>query len=180
MKNQKKSRHNIRSWWHSFETGALFLVALGFLSAGMLVLWASFIKLPDFNNFTDRKVAESTKIYDRTGEVLLYDVHENIKRTLVPFESIPTVLKNATIAAEDAGFYQHRGIEPKSILRAVLVNLRLMQGVVGQGGSTITQQVIKKTLLTDEKRITRKVKEIILSFKLYIFPSTRTSKKPEL
>lgn len=166
MQNQKKSIRKIPSWIKSLETGALFVVALGFLSAGMLVLWASFIKLPDFNNFTDRKVAESTKIYDRTGEVLLYDVHENIKRTLVPFESIPAELKNATIAAEDAGFYQHRGIEPKSILRAVLVNLRLMQGVVGQGGSTITQQVIKKTLLTDEKLITRKVKEIILSFKL--------------
>src|SRR3989338_4954827 len=101
MKHQKKSIRKIHSWLKSLETGALFVIALGFLSAGMLVLWASFIKLPDFNNFTDRKVSESTKIYDRTGEVLLYDVHENIKRTLVPFESIPTVLKNATIAAED-------------------------------------------------------------------------------
>lgn len=166
MKNQKKSIHKIHSWLKPLETGALFVIALGFLSAGMLILWASFIKLPDFNNFADRKVAESTKIYDRTGEILLYDVHENVKRTLVPFDTISPKLKEATIAAEDAGFYEHSGIEPKSILRAVLVNLRLMQGVIGQGGSTITQQVIKKTLLTDEKRITRKVKEIILSFKL--------------
>src|SRR3989344_5603814 len=157
MTHQKKSIRKIHSWLKSLETGALFVIALGFLSAGMLILWASFIKLPDFNNFADRKVAESTKIYDRTGEILLYDVHENVKRTLVPFDTISPKLKEATIAAEDARFYEHSGIEPKSILRAVLVNLRLIQGVIGQGGSTITQQVIKKTLLTDEKRITRKV-----------------------
>lgn len=155
-----------RPLWELAKSGILFCVATAFLGAGSLLLWASFIKLPDFNDFQARKVVESTKIYDRTGKVLLYSVHDDIKRTLVPFDSIPTTLKNATIAAEDAGFYQHYGIEPKSILRAILVNLRLMQGVVGQGGSTITQQVIKKTLLTDEKQITRKIKEIILSFKL--------------
>lgn len=163
MKKRSKKYSRIREF---FKSAVLFCAATSFLVAGAIALWSSFIKLPDFNSFNDRKVVETTKIYDRTGKVLLYSVHNDIKRTLVPYDTIPTILKNATIAAEDAGFWRHVGIEPKSILRAILVNLRLREGVIGQGGSTITQQVIKKTLLTDEKLITRKVKEIILALKL--------------
>ncbi len=149
---------------HLFKAVFLFGVGSFFLTAGVILLWASFIKLPDFAGFHDRKVVESTKIYDRTGKILLYDVHEDIKRTLIPFEAISLNIKNATIAVEDANFYSHYGIEPKSILRAFIANIE--GGGFKQGGSTITQQVVKKTLLTDEKKITRKVKEIILSFKL--------------
>lgn len=127
---------------------------------GALALWASFIKLPDFKDFDSRKIAESTKIYDRTGKVLLYDVHQEIKRTLVPFDKISPLIKNASVAIEDASFYQHHGVSLRGLSRAILY-----QGTRG-GGSTITQQVVKKTLLTDEKRITRKLKEIILSFRL--------------
>ena len=143
---------------------ALLGVAGFFLVAGIMLIWASFIKLPDFNGFSERKVVESTKIYDRTGKILLYDVHQNVKRTLVPFDGISSDIKNATIAIEDSNFYHHYGIEPKSILRALLANIT--GGGFKQGGSTITQQVVKKTLLTDEKLITRKIKEVILSFKL--------------
>ena len=130
------------------------------MAGGIILLWASFLKLPDFASFHERKVAESTKIYDRTGEVLLYDVHQNIKRTIVPFENISPWVKNAVVAIEDTEFYQHSGISIRGIARAVIY------GGTRGGGSTITQQVIKKTLLTDEKLITRKLKEIILSFKL--------------
>lgn len=118
------------------------------------------MKLPDFSEFHDRKVAQSTKIYDRTGEVLLYDVHQDVKRTVVPFEEISPWVKNAAIAIEDTSFYQHSGISFRGIARAILY------GGSRGGGSTITQQVVKKTLLTDEKLITRKLKEIILSFRL--------------
>ncbi len=143
---------------------AFFLLGGSFFVAGVLVVWASFIKLPDFAGFSDRKIIESTKIYDRTGEILLFDVHEDIKRTMVPFEAISSNVKNATVAVEDANFYDHYGIQPKSILRAFIANIT--GGGFKQGGSTITQQVVKKTLLTDEKKITRKIKEIILSFRL--------------
>lgn len=141
---------------------ALSLLATGgfFLAAGTLILWASFLKLPDFENFHERKVAQSTKIYDRTGKVLLYDVHQDVKRTIVPFEEISLLVKNAAVAIEDADFYNHPGVSARGIARAVLY------GGTRGGGSTITQQVIKKTLLTDEKLITRKLKELILSFKL--------------
>ncbi len=147
-----------------FKSVTFFILGGSFFFAGILVVWASFIKLPDFAGFSDRKVVESTKIYDLTGKILLYDVHENVKRTLVPFDAISPNVKNATVAVEDANFYNHYGIQPKSILRAFIANVT--GGGFKQGGSTITQQVVKKTLLTDEKKITRKIKEVILSFRL--------------
>ena len=148
----------------NLKSAFLLGISSFFVVTGIIILSASFIKLPDFASFHDRKVVESTKIYDRTGKTILYDIHQDVKRTLIPFENISPDLKNATIAIEDAGFYQHHGIEPKSILRAIFANIT--GGGFKQGGSTITQQVVKKTLLTDEKLITRKIKEVILSFKL--------------
>ncbi len=136
-----------------------------FLVSGFLI-WATTIKIPDFSLFENRKVSQSTKIYDRTGTILLYDVHKDVRRTIVPFESISPFSKNATVAIEDEQFYQHGGVQLKAILRAILVNLHLKNGYLGQGGSTITQQVIKNALLSNEKTVTRKLKEWILAVKL--------------
>ncbi len=160
VRNTRSRKNKLSSFLNHWKTVFLFGLGVVFLFTGTLILWASFIKLPDFSEFGGRKVAESTKIYDRTGEVLLYDVHQNVKRTIVPFDAIPQSLKNAVIAIEDFEFYKHGGISIRGIARAVLY------GGTRGGGSTITQQVIKKTLLTDEKLITRKLKEIILSFRL--------------
>jgi len=154
--HKSKVRHILNHW----QSVALFFVGGGFLFAGVLVLWASFMKLPDFTEFHDRKIAQSTKIYDRTGKILLYDVHQNVKRTVVPFDGIAPSVKEAVIAIEDSAFYEHPGVSIRGLARAVLY------GGTRGGGSTITQQVIKKTLLTDEKLITRKLKEILLSFRL--------------
>ncbi|TAN36301.1 penicillin-binding protein [Patescibacteria group bacterium] len=153
-------KKRIRSFLHYLKTVFLFFIGSAFLFASILILWASFMKLPDFAGFHERKIAQSTKIYDRTGEILLYDVHQNIKRTIVPFEEISPLVKKAVVAIEDTAFYEHMGISLRGIARAVLY------GGTRGGGSTITQQVVKKTLLTDEKLITRKMKEIILSFRL--------------
>lgn len=142
----------------------LFLFSLGILTAGALVLWASSLELPDFNSFEERKVAQSTKIYDRTGKVLLYDVNRDLKRTIVPLSRISRDLKNAVVAIEDDNFYNHKGIEPTAILRAVIADL--FTGSKAQGGSTITQQVVKNTLLTGEKAYTRKIKELFLALRL--------------
>lgn len=140
------------------------VISVGLVSAGAVLLWASTLQLPDFSSFNDRRVAQSTKIYDRTGEHLLYDIHSNIKRTVVSSDEISHHIKNATVAIEDAEFYEHGGIKPSAILRAVLVNLGALD--FSQGGSTITQQVVKNTLLTQEKTISRKLKEWILAVKL--------------
>lgn len=164
MVRKNSRRKKFSSFFHHTKTLVLFGIGVFFVLTSIFLLWASFIKLPDFKDFHARKIIESTKIYDRTGKILLYDVHQDVKRTLVPFDSIPLNLKNATIAIEDANFYKHHGIDPKSIARAVLANLE-GRGFK-QGGSTITQQVVKKTLLTDEKVLARKLKEVILSFRL--------------
>ncbi|MEX0933151.1 MAG: transglycosylase domain-containing protein [Candidatus Paceibacterota bacterium] len=146
-------------------------VFLGIVAAGMLVvsgglLWAATLSIPDIAAFETRKVAESTKIYDRTGEILLYDVHENIRRTVVEGDDMSEHIRNATIAIEDEEFYSHPGIDFSAIVRAVLTNIKNGDILGGQGGSTITQQVIKNSLLTNEKKISRKVKEWILAIKL--------------
>jgi 1A family penicillin-binding protein len=135
------------------------------LSAGVLI-WISTLEIPDLSSFEERRVLQSTKIYDRTNEILLYDLYQDVRRTVIPFENISRHIKNASIAIEDDQFYEHHGIEPMSILRAVITNLTQGDLLGGQGGSTITQQVIKNSVLKREKTITRKVKEWILSIKL--------------
>jgi 1A family penicillin-binding protein len=143
-----------------------FIILAGVACAGVFTAWAIFASIPAVDTIENRIVGESTKIYDRTGEVLLYDVHGSMRRTEIPFEDISPYIRNASVAIEDATFYEHNGFRPMAFLRAVLVNLGLREGFRGQGGSTITQQVVKNTLLTADKTPIRKAKEIILAIKL--------------
>jgi len=145
----------------NFILGSL---AFGLLLLGAFIIWVSLLKLPDFKLFTDRKIQSSSKIYDRTGKIVLYDVHQDIKRTIIPYESMGIYIKNATVAIEDSEFYQHKGIRISSIIRATV--WAKLTGRKIQGGSTITQQLIKNTLLTPQRTLTRKIKEWILSVKL--------------
>ena len=138
--------------------GGVFVILVGIGFA-----WVSTLQLPDFQSFDQIKMANSTKIYDRTGTVLLYNVHGNINRTVISSEDMGVNIKNATVAIEDSTFYQHGGISVKAILRAVWVRIR---GGQVEGGSTITQQLVKNTLLTQDRTITRKIKEWILAIKL--------------
>src|SRR3989344_572972 len=149
---------------HFWKNVALFSAGVFVLLVGTTVLWLFSMKIPDFRAFEDRKVTNSTKIYDRTGEILLYDIHQDTKRTDIDFEQMGANIKNATIAIEDSEFYNHHGIRVKSIIRAVLSNF-LGTGRT-QGGSTITQQLVKNTLLTQEKSYTRKIKEWVLAVKI--------------
>jgi penicillin-binding protein 1C len=142
----------------------LILLALFFVCLGAIALWISTFQLPDLSSFDTIQTTQSTKIYDRTGTILLYDIHQDQKRTVVPFDNISQNIKNATIAIEDPNFYTHGGIEITSILRSILVDISTLS--FSQGGSTITQQVIKNSLLTSEKSISRKLKEWVLSVEL--------------
>ncbi len=146
------------------RTFLFFLVSTGLFFSGSLLIWAANLQIPDLKTFEERRVPESTKIYDRTGEILLYDFHKDIQREVVPFDEISRSIKNATVAIEDASFYKHKGVLPSAIFRAMLVNI----GAFGfeQGGSTVTQQVVKNSLLTQEKTIARKLKEWVLALKL--------------
>ncbi len=128
------------------------------------MLWAGSLKIPALDSFEKRRVLNSTKIYDRTGKILLYDVYQNIKRTVIPWSDMGVYIKNATVAIEDKDFYQHGGVRFTSIARATMINL--FRGSFSQGGSTITQQIIKNALLTQDKKVSRKIKEWILATKL--------------
>ena len=147
--------------------------ALILFGLGGVVVWASFVPIPSINNFENRQVAESTKIYDRTGNVVLYDVHGSVRRTAVPLEAINPYIREATISIEDATFYQNSGFRPLSFARALMVDI--MHGSYVQGGSTITQQVVKNALLTQKKTVVRKIEEIILALRL-----TRTYSKDQI
>ncbi len=143
---------------------ALGIMTLGVFGVGTLFLWVSTFTIPDLSAFNERKVSQSTKIYDRTGQILLYDLNRGIKRSVIPDSEISLNIKNATVAIEDSEFYEHRGIKLTSIFRAILANIGA--GGFSQGGSTVTQQVVKNSLLTQDKTITRKLKEWILALKL--------------
>jgi penicillin-binding protein 1C len=147
-----------------FKNIILITVGAGLLLVGILMIWVSTLKLPDFKSFTERKIQSSSKIYDRTGTILLYDVNQGIKRTVIPYEEMGTNILNSTVAIEDSEFYKHNGIRISSIIRATV--WAKLTGKKVQGGSTITQQLIKNTLLTPEVSISRKIKEWILAVKL--------------
>ncbi len=153
--------HRKKGFWRNF---VLLCAGLFLFFTGIIVIWLSSMKIPDFHSFTDRKIENSTKIYDRTGEILLYDIHKDTKRTDITFENMGANIKNATVAIEDSEFYNHGGIRFSSIVRAVLSNFFSMGNT--QGGSTITQQLVKNTLLTQKKTYTRKIKEWVLAIKI--------------
>ncbi|MDP2967579.1 MAG: transglycosylase domain-containing protein [bacterium] len=145
----------------------LKLFGLGCLLATFIVLFVFVFyakDLPRPEIFTEKHFIESTKIYDRTGKVLLFEIYGEEKRTIVSLENIPEYLKQAVIVAEDANFYHHFGIDFEGILRSILINLRIGSPVYG--GSTIPQQLIRSTFFTPEKTIKRKIREIILALEL--------------
>ncbi|MBP9758028.1 MAG: penicillin-binding protein, partial [Candidatus Pacebacteria bacterium] len=142
------------------------LAALTFFGLGGIIAWATFMPIPAINSFENRQVAESTKIYDRTGNIVLYDVYGAVRRTSVPLEDISPYIQKASVAIEDASFYDHYGFRPMAFARAVWINFTSGDLLGGQGGSTITQQVVKNSLLTKKKTPTRKLQEIILAIRL--------------
>ncbi len=142
------------------------IFVLGLIGTGGLLIWISTLDIPDLSSFEERRVQQSTKIYDRTGKILLYDLHQDVKRTIVPYDDISRHIKNATVAIEDDTFFEHHGVRPLAILRAAIANIQDGGLLSGQGGSTITQQVIKNSILVREKTLTRKIKEMILAFRL--------------
>ena len=160
----KKPKKKHSKFFYFIESLFLFGVIIGAITIGAFLLWSSSLKIPDIKSFEQRKIAQSTKIYDQTGEVLLFDLHENIQRTLIPFYEISRHVKNASVAIEDAEFYDHFGVKPVAFIRAVIANLQSRS--FSQGGSTITQQVIKNSILTSDKKISRKLKEWVLAVKL--------------
>ncbi len=143
-----------------FLYGFISLLAIGVVG---LVYFIQIIRsLPHPENIADLQPVQSTKIYDRTGQILLYEIHGNENRTVISPQDIPNFMKEAAVAIEDQGFYQHSALDWKGIARAFFVNL--LRGKISQGGSTITQQLAKTIFLTPERTVSRKIKEWILSY----------------
>ena len=151
-----------------------FFIALGALFVGGLILatalaggmyyWAS-QDLPDFKRITDYNPALVTTVYARDDQVLGYFYKE--RRFLVTIDELPSYAYRVFLAAEDSGFYEHEGVDLVAIFRASIKNFQA--GHVVQGGSTITQQVIKSLLLTPERSYQRKIKEAILAYRIERF-----------
>lgn len=156
MKKHNKFLSQLAFW----SIIAFFVLIILFIS----VFFYYSRRLPDPNAWQDRQVIESTKIYDRDGKNLLYEIHGEEKRTVVLFNQIPQIVKDATIIAEDSEFYRHSGINFRGIFRAILADITSQKIV--EGGSSITQQLIKNAYLSPERTLSRKIKEMILAITL--------------
>jgi penicillin-binding protein 1A len=129
---------------------------------GLFAYYGSDPKLPKISKLDDFHPKQVTRILDRSGTPIGELGIE--KRTVIPFSAIPKLLVNAVVAAEDADYFNHEGIDYRGMLRAFIENV--LRGRTAQGGSTITQQVVKTMLLTPERTMRRKVQEIILARQL--------------
>ncbi|NQV90643.1 transglycosylase domain-containing protein [Candidatus Uhrbacteria bacterium] len=184
--NRRKQSHRKGSFLERFGIQGLNMKNLVLL--GIIILFAGSIALlgfiaiisrdlPNPDSLTERTISQTTKIYDRTGEHVLYEIFGDENRTLKKMQTgfcgdgseleldetgIPLFVAQATISAEDHSFCQHSGLDFKGLARAILQNL--MGNRVG--GSTLTQQLVKNAILSSEKTLTRKVKELIISLEL--------------
>ncbi|MDO8435111.1 MAG: PBP1A family penicillin-binding protein [bacterium] len=136
------------------------LIFLGILFLGLAFAWYG-RDLPNPEAIRELSGRESTKIMDRTGEHILYEIFQEKKRRLIALENLPDHVKWATISIEDHDFYTHPGFDLKGIVRGTVLKPITGKGV--QGGSTITQQLVKNAILTPERTLTRKFKELILA-----------------
>ncbi|MCL1889102.1 MAG: PBP1A family penicillin-binding protein [Desulfovibrionaceae bacterium] len=139
----------------------LLLGVLGTVGGAGLIFWVS-RDLPSYTQISDYRPPQATTVYARDGSILGYFYDE--KRFLAHLSEMPPMLPKAFLAAEDASFYEHNGINPKAIVRAFIQNL--ISGSITGGGSTITQQLVKRLLLSSERSYIRKLKEAILAYRL--------------
>ena len=161
----QQSGFNRRRFWIRFFgifTTLVFFSLIGLMIFTLFSLLIFAKDLPSPYKLTARDSSLSTKIYDRNNK-LLYDIYGDKNRALVNWSQLPSYVKQATVAIEDKNFYKHQGFSTVGIARSVF-NILIFQKL--QGGSTITQQVVKNTLLTPERTLTRKIKEFILAIQV--------------
>lgn len=139
----------------------VLILSLGFTIGGMAIYY---FDAADSLDLERHPLKETTVIYDRTGQTVLYQIHGEENRHVIDHEAMPESVRFATVAAEDAHFYSHPGIDVIAIIRAGIANLQ--QGEIDQGASTITQQLARALFLTREKTWVRKAREAILAIKI--------------
>lgn len=159
-------KEKFKNWKKIILVGLKYL-GYAFLSgcALLVILFFYFTwDLPQPEKFTETPFIQSTKIYDRTGKTLLFDIYGEEKREIVSFDKISDNLKHAVLSSEDSRFYQHKGVDILRTLKAIFIDIKSQSK--SQGGSTITQQLVKSVYLTGQKSISRKIREIVLSIEL--------------
>ena len=140
-------------------------LGLGFFVSVIVILWVFSSKLPDYKFLKNYKPPVSSKLYSGSGE--LVSEFSSEKRIFVPYDAIPKKVVYSFLSAEDKNFFSHPGIDAKGILRAVVKNIsNILSSKRLEGASTITQQVAKNFLLSNEVSIERKIKEAILAFRI--------------
>ncbi|MBZ1345126.1 MAG: PBP1A family penicillin-binding protein [Candidatus Nealsonbacteria bacterium] len=145
-----------------WKLGLFFVLFLFFGFSFLFVYYAKDLPRPE--KFAERRIIQSSRIYDRTGNILLYEIYGPESRDYVSLELMPDYLKKAVLIAEDRNFYDHFGIDFQAISRSILLNIRAGQLVFG--GSTIPQQLIRNTFLTRERTLGRKIREIVLALEI--------------
>jgi|GEM_PF-5232546 len=142
------------------KNSILFSLLFFVLIFSTLVYYTIFYTMPNPNNIALYRPKLTTYIYDSQNH-LLYKTYKDENRTLISLNDVPTDFKNAIVSIEDDNFYQHVGVSLPSMVRAAYANYKT--GEIVQGGSTITQQLVKNTLLSNEQTVERKIKEALLS-----------------
>jgi 1A family penicillin-binding protein len=143
----------------------IFFIFIILFGISGIIVWTWFSKdIPDPDKLLKRSEELSTKIYDRTGKIILYEIYGEKKRTLISLEELPEYVKWSAVVVEDKRFYQHHGFDFKRIIKAFYVNFT--QGGIFQGASTITQQFVKNAVLTSKKTYARKIKEVIWAYEI--------------
>jgi 1A family penicillin-binding protein len=139
----------------------VWLATLSVIGVAAFVLYAR-STLPDPESLVSRQVKESTKIYDSTGTVVLYDIYDEERRTVVAWDKMSDNIKKATLAIEDSGFYQHPGFDIRGIVRSLYIDVT-SGGSTVVGGSTLTQQLVGNALVGRQKSVLRKIQELLLA-----------------
>ncbi len=151
----------LKRWGVRLLVAAALSILFGAVVVGVILLYFN-SGLPPIDRLSEYRPPQVTRMVDSRG-VVVAELFEE-RRTVVPFGSIPVHVRNAFLAAEDADFYKHKGLDFPGLLRAFWANLKA--GRVVQGGSTITQQVIKTFILGPERSYSRKIRELLLAFRL--------------
>lgn len=164
-KSEKKKRNELNIFSIYIKIFVLFfLIVSGIIGGAVTGLGFSLAKLPDISNLQYYNPNETTEIYDDKGRVLA-KLHDEENRKIIKLKDIPKNVQNAVIAIEDSRFFHHKGIDLKGITRAFKDYIE-EKGVIRQGGSTITQQIIKNLFLTPERTISRKIAEAWLAIQI--------------
>lgn len=162
----KKAKKLARPRWKKWLRRILIalVIGIGIAIISGIAVFAWFAKdLPSPDQLENRVLAESTKIYDKSGQHILYETGQDVRRTYTKIDGISEDLVDATVALEDKNFYNHYGFDPIGIMRSAGINIASDKQV---GGSTITQQFVKLAIVGGDKTYSRKIKELILSVEM--------------